>query len=75
MWRPPWERNPLVDYTAWATLALFLIFMPIYGASQGDLFTALIGPGFVLFYLSLCYLISGHWLWLFRRKDDERGLR
>ena len=55
-----------------AMLALFLIFMPVYGATRGDLFVALIGPAFVLFYLFLSYLISGHWLRFFRRKDDRR---
>ena len=52
-------------------LALFLVFGPIYGPSRGDLFVALIGPAFVLFYLFLGYLIGGHWLRLFRRKNDE----
>ena len=52
-------------------LAVFLLFMPIYGATRGDLFVALIGPAFVLFYLFLGYLISSHWLRLFRRRNDE----
>ena len=68
----PWRRNPLEGCLAVAMLALFLIFMPVYGATRGDLFVALIGPAFVLFYLFLSYLISGHWLRFFRRKDDRR---
>ena len=47
-------------------LSLFLVIGPIYGATKGDLFAALSGPTFVLFYLFLSYLISGHWLRLFR---------
>lgn len=71
MGRLPWERNPLEGCLALAMLALFLVFGRIYGATRDDLFVALIGPAFVLFYLSLDYLISGHWLRFFRRRNDE----
>lgn len=54
-----------------ATLLLFLVFGPIYGAAKGDLFVALIGPGFVFFYLALSYLMSGHWLRFFRGGDGR----
>ena len=48
-------------------LGFFLVIFPIYGAMERDIFAALIGPAFVLFYLFMSYLISGHWLQLFRR--------
>ena len=51
-------------------LAVFLVFMPIYGASRGDLFVALIGPAFVLFYLFLSYLNQRSLVAVFRRKND-----
>ena len=67
----PWRRNPLEGCLAWAMLAFFLVALPIYGVMRNDLFAILIGPAFVLFYLFLAYLISGHWLRFFRRRNDE----
>ena len=52
-------------------LFLLLVVMPIIGVVEGDLFLAFLGPGFLLFMFSLKYLLGGHWLRLFRRKDDE----
>ena len=52
-------------------LFLLLVFVPIHGVMQGDLFLALLGPGYLLFYFSLAYLLSGHWLRLFRRQNDD----
>lgn len=52
-------------------LFLLLVFVPIHGVMQGDLFVALLGPGYLLFYFSLGYLLSGHWLRLFRRRNDD----
>lgn len=56
-----------------ALIPLFLlpVFVPIHGVMQGDLFLALLGPGFLLSLFSLKYLLSGHWLRLFRRKNNE----
>ncbi len=52
-------------------LFLLLVFVPIHGVMQGDLFVTLLGPCWLLSLFSLKYLLSGHWLRLFRRNDDQ----
>ena len=52
-------------------LFLLLVVMPIIGVVEGDLFLALLGPSFLLSLFSLKYLLSGHWLRIFRRNDDQ----
>ncbi len=52
-------------------LFLLLVFVPIHGVMQGDLFVALLGPAALTFWLSMGYLLSGHWLRFFRRKNDD----
>lgn len=53
------------------TLFIFLILMPLIGVAERDFATALFGPGFLLWYISLYYLFSGHLLRIFWRKNSE----
>lgn len=50
---------------------VFLILTPLIGVAEGDLATALFGPGFLLWYGSLYYLFTGHRLCFFRRNDNQ----
>lgn len=52
-------------------LFLLLVVMPIMGLMDGDIFVAVVGPAALTFWLSMKYLLSGHWLRFFRRNDDQ----
>ena len=59
------------EYATLAMLAFFLIVLPIWGLVEGNWVGALIGPAYVLFFLVVSYLFSGHWLRFFRKNDGE----
>lgn len=72
--RLPGDPSPGAEISGCLALGamLFLaIGMPIMGLMNGDIFAAVIGPAALTFWLSMKYLLSGHWLRFFRRKNDD----
>ena len=70
----PGDPRPIAEKIGCLSLGVILLLavgMPIMGIMDGDIFFALLGPGFLLYMFSLKYLFSGHWLRLFRRKNDD----
>lgn len=56
---------------ALGAMLLLAVGMPIMGLMDGDIFVAVVGPAALTFWLSMKYLLSGHWLRLFRRNNDQ----